>query len=69
MLEKIKEFFETKTVKIVEAVIIAMGSAGLIIGGLAVDTVEKIPTITAGIVVAIEALITFIQGLTTKKKE
>ena len=62
----IKEFFEKKTVKIVESVVIAMGSAGLILGGLTVDTVQTIPTLTAGVLVAVEALITFIQGLNTK---
>lgn len=68
MFEKIKAFFETKTVKIVESVVIALGAAGLLIGGLTIDQVEKIPTVTAGVVVAVEALITLIQGLTTKKK-
>ena len=67
MWEKIKAFFETKTVKIVESVVIAMGAAGLLIGGITIDNIEKIPTVTAGVVVAVEALITFIQGLVTKK--
>lgn len=67
MFEKIKEFFQSKTVKIVEAVVIALGSAGLILGGIGADEIGKIPTIVAGIVLAVEALITFIQGFTTKK--
>lgn len=66
-MDKIKAFFEKKVVKIVEAVVIAVASAGLIIGGITVETVAKIPAVTGGIIVAIEALITFIQAITTKE--
>lgn len=66
--KKIKEFFEKKPVKIVEAILIALSAAGLIIGGVnAEEIVPKITTATVGVLVTIEALITLIQGLTTKK--
>ena len=42
MWEKIKAFFENKIVKIVEGVIIALASLGLLIGGVNVDTVAEI---------------------------
>lgn len=68
MWKKIKAFFEKKSVKIVEAVLIALASAGLVIGGVnAEEIVPKITTATVGVLVAIEAVITLIQGLTTKK--
>lgn len=67
-MNKIKEFFENKIVKIVEGVIIALASTGLILGGVAADTVAKIPVLSLGIVTAVEAVITLIQGFTTSKK-
>lgn len=70
MWKKIKAFFEKKPVKIVEGVLIALASAGLVIGGVqAQELVPKITTTTVGVLVAIEALITLIQGITTKKSE
>lgn len=70
MWKKIKAFFEKKPVKIVEGVLIGLASAGLIIGGVkAEELVPKITTATVGVLVAIEALITLIQGITTKKSE
>lgn len=68
MWQKIKEFFEQRTVKIVEGVIIALASAGLIIGGVNAEEVAKtIAFSVGGIITAIESLITIIQGITTKK--
>ena len=67
MWKKIKAFFELKTVKIIEAVIMALAAAGLIIGGVSIDTIKTVPTVTLGVITALEALITFIQGITTVK--
>lgn len=64
----IKEFFEKKIVKIIEGVVIAAASAGLITGGVEVETLAKIPTLIMGIITAIEAIVTLIQGFTTKKE-
>lgn len=70
MWKKIQAFFQKKVVKIVEAVLIALAAAGLVIGGVnASEVVPKITTTTVGVLVAIEALITLIQGITTKKAE
>lgn len=68
MLEKIKSFFQKKTVKIVEVVVMALASAGLIIGGVSTDTQSQIPAFVSGILMAIETLISFIQTVTTKTK-
>lgn len=68
-MDKIKAFFDNKITKIVEGVVIALASAGLIIGGVTVDEIKTLPTVTMGVITAIEALITIIQGLTTAKKD
>lgn len=69
-MEKIKEFFEKKAVKIVEGCVIAAASAGLIFGGVNAEEAAKTIAFSAGgIITAVEALITIIQGLTTKKSE
>lgn len=63
----VKEFFEKKQVKIAEGIVIAIASVGLILGGVnAIEVVPKITTVAVGVVTAIEAVITVIQGLTTK---
>lgn len=67
-MNKIKEFFQNKIVKIVEGVVIALASAGLILGGVSVDTIAKTPVLVLGVLTAIEAVITLIQGFTTKKE-
>lgn len=64
---KIKEFFEKKSVKIVEGAIVTIASAGLIYGGVEAESIAKIPTLAVGVFTAIEAVITLIQGFTTKK--
>ena len=68
-MNKIKEFFEKKSVKIVEGVVIAIASAGLIYGGVEVTAIAKIPTLMIGVFTAIEAVVTLIQGFTSKKSE
>lgn len=66
-MDKIKEFFQKKVVIIVEAVIMALACVGLLIGGISAGTIAKIPNLVLVILTAIEALITFIQGLTAEK--
>lgn len=66
-MNKIKAFFENKIVKIVEGVIVALASAGLIIGGVSVETIAKEPVLVLGVLTAIEAVVTLIQGFFTKK--
>lgn len=61
-----KEFFEKKLVKIIEGVVIALASTGLIFGGVSVDSLQKVPVLVLGCITAVEALITLIQGFTTK---
>jgi hypothetical protein len=63
---KIKEFFEKKSVKIVEGIVVAVASGGLIYGGASAESIAKIPTLAVGVFTAIEAVITLIQGFTTK---
>lgn len=68
MFEKLKKFFEQKAVIITESVLMALCSAGLIIGGINAEEVAKgIAADVGGILLAIETLITLIQGLTKKK--
>lgn len=67
-MNKIKEFFEKKPVKIVEGVIIAIASAGLIYGGVEADSISKMPTLIVGLFTALEAVVTIIQGFATKGK-
>ena len=70
MWEKIKAFFEKKVVKIVEGVVIAAAAAGLIVGGVnAAETAETIAFSVGGVITAIEALVSIIQGIATKKVE
>lgn len=70
MWKKIKEFFEKKSVKIVEAALIAVASIGLTIGGIkATEVVPQVTTVAVGVLTAVEAIVTLIQGLTTKKGE
>jgi len=67
MWEKIKAFFENKVTIIVESVVIALAAAGLFIGGVnAEETAKSIAFDVGAVLAAIEALITFIQGITKK---
>lgn len=64
---KIKEFFEKKWVKVTEGIIIALASSGLIFSGVDANEIANIPQVVVGVFTAIEALITLIQGFTTKE--
>lgn len=65
-MNKVKEFFENKKVIVTEGVIIAAAATGLIIGGVSLDNIAKIPVVALGVVNAVEAVITIIQGLFKK---
>lgn len=61
-----KEFFSKKPVIIVEGVVIAAAAAGLLIAGTSAEDIAKVPSCVAGILAAIESLITLVQGFTKK---
>lgn len=61
-------FFQNKVVIIIEGIIIALGAAGLILGGTDIVDIEAVPQAALGVVTAVESIITIIQGLTKKDK-
>lgn len=63
MADKIKAFFRNPTVIIVEGAIIACCATGMIIGGVSDGAIAEVPKFAAGVVGAVEAIITLIQGL------
>lgn len=68
-MEKIKAFFANKITKVVELVVLALVSAGLIIGGVETEAVSKVPGVVGGIITAIAALAAFISGLVKKEEK
>lgn len=68
MMEKIKAFFNNKVVITIEGIVIALGAAGLILAGNDVVDIQNIPAAAGGVLVAIEAVITVIQGLFKKSE-
>lgn len=67
MWKKVKEFFENKSVKLVEVVVMSVASTGLLVGGVSADSMSKIPALCSGVLMAIETIISLVQALTTKK--
>ena len=65
-MDKIKAFLQNKVVILVECILIAICCAGLIIAGVTVEEIAKIPALVAGILGAISALITFITSIVKK---
>ena len=63
MWEKIKAFFKNKIVITVEFILIAICCVGLIIAGITVEEIAKVPAMVAGILGAISAFILYILGL------
>lgn len=63
-----KNFFNQKWVEITAMIFVAVGSLVLILGGIAVGEIAKIPALVAGIVSAVGALILFFKSLFTKKE-
>lgn len=68
MIEKIKNFLDNKVTKIVELVLVVLTSAGLIVGGITVDQIDKAVGLTSGIITAVGALALFIASLVNKKE-
>lgn len=66
MWNKIKAFFDNKITKLVEFILIAISCGGLIIAGVTVEEIAKVPAMVAGILGAISALITFITSIVKK---
>ena len=66
MWNKIKAFLQNKVVILVECILIAICCAGLIIAGVTVEEIAKIPALVAGILGAISAFILYIIGMTKK---
>lgn len=66
MLEKIKAFFNNKITKTVEFILIAICCGGLIIAGVTVEEIAKVPALVAGILGAVSALIIFITSIIKK---
>lgn len=66
MWEKIKAFFKNKIVITVEFILIAICCVGLIIAGITVEEIAKVPAMVAGILGAISAFILYILGLIKK---
>lgn len=66
MWEKIKAFFKNKIVITVEFILIGICCAGLIIAGITVEEIAKVPALVAGILGTISAFILYIIGMTKK---
>lgn len=66
MWEKIKAFFKNKIVITVEFILIAICCVGLIIAGITVEEIAKVPAMVAGILGTISAFILYILGLIKK---
>lgn len=64
MADKIKNFFKKPAVIVIEGAVIAACATGMIIAGISDGAIAEIPKFTAGVVGAVEAIITLIQGLT-----
>lgn len=67
MFDKIKSFLSNTKVQIVEFVVLAVTSAGLILGGQSVEGLNQITSLVGAGVTAIGAIITAIFALTKKK--
>lgn len=66
MWEKIKAFFKNKIVITVEFILIAICCVGLIIAGITVEEIAKVPAMVAGILGGISAFILYILEIIKK---
>lgn len=67
-MDKIKSFFSNKWTVLVEGIVIALSATGLILAGKDIIDIQQIPAGALGVVTAVEALITIIQGLFKKSE-
>ena len=65
-MDKIKAFLQNKIVMTIEFVLIVICCVGLIVAGVKVEEIAKIPAMVAGILGAISAFILYIIGMTKK---
>ena len=66
MWNKIKAFLQNKIVITVEFILIGICCAGLLIAGIKVEEIAKVPAMVAGILGSISAFILWIIGMTKK---
>ena len=66
MWNKIKTFLQNRIVITVEFILIGICCAGLIIAGIKVEEIAKVPAMVAGILGSISAFILWIIGMTKK---
>jgi hypothetical protein len=66
MWNKIKTFLQNRIVITVEFILIGICCAGLILAGVTVEQIAKVPAMVAGILGAISAFILYIIGMTKK---
>ena len=67
MWNKIKAFLQNKIVILVECILIAICCAGLIIAGVTVEEIAKIPALVAGILGLVADFIVYITSIISKK--
>ena len=60
MLEKIKDFFSKKSVRIISWIVFAISVVALVVGGATLETVQGGAVLVAAIISAVSALIAFI---------
>lgn len=66
MWNKIKAFLQNRIVITVEFILIGICCVGLIIAGIKVEEIAKVPAMVAGILGSISAFILWIIGMTKK---
>lgn len=67
-MDKILKFFQNKVVMIVEAVLLIASSAGLIIGGVSVESITGLVKLVLAAIAAIDGVITAVAALIGFKK-
>lgn len=66
-MDKIKDFFKNKIVKVVSWIVLALSSASLIVGGATAAEVSSGVELVGGIISAIALLVTFISSMIQKE--
>ena len=66
-MNKIKAFFNNKVVQIVAWILLAISSLVLILGGVSVGDIAKVPTFVVGNVEAVALFIVFIKKMLQAK--
>lgn len=66
MFEKIKSFFQNKTVQLVAWIMLVLSSIVLIVAGVAGEDINNVVSLVVGVVAAVGTLISVIAGLLNK---